>query len=150
MLIFHALKRLENHPQRGKRKPRSKAFQAYSSLLISTTESSTQRVDFYHAQVRSGGCSSRPEDEHQSRYHILDGAPAPIVASTVWFSGIGRWVLHFVVSEHRYLVMSQRLPDEEVDSYVPPEGAMLEGGRPAGGVAGGILGSDAECASAEL
>ncbi|KDP38607.1 hypothetical protein JCGZ_05314 [Jatropha curcas] len=39
---------------------------------ISTTESSTQRVDFYHAQVRSGGCSSRPEDEHQSRYHILE------------------------------------------------------------------------------
>ncbi|KDP38605.1 hypothetical protein JCGZ_05312 [Jatropha curcas] len=47
-----------------------------------------------------------------------------------------------------YLVMSQRLPDEEVDSYVPPEGAMLEGGRPAGGDAGEILGSDAERASA--
>ncbi|KDP26256.1 hypothetical protein JCGZ_22440 [Jatropha curcas] len=45
-------------------------------------------------------------------------------------------------------MMSQRLPDEEVDSYVPLEGAMLEGGRPAGGVAGGILGSDAERASA--
>ncbi|KDP42783.1 hypothetical protein JCGZ_00482 [Jatropha curcas] len=70
--------RLENHPQKVKRKPRSKAFQAYSSLFI------------------------------------------------------------------RSLVMSQHLPDEEVDSYAPPEGAMLEGGRPAGGDAGGILGSDAE------
>ncbi|KDP22009.1 hypothetical protein JCGZ_03129 [Jatropha curcas] len=44
--------------------------------------------------------------------------------------------------------MSQHLPDEEVDSYTPPEGAMLEGCMPAGGVIGGILGSDAERASA--
>ncbi|KDP43413.1 hypothetical protein JCGZ_26537 [Jatropha curcas] len=34
MLISHTLKRVENPPQRVKRKPRSKAFQAYSSLLI--------------------------------------------------------------------------------------------------------------------
>ncbi|KDP21706.1 hypothetical protein JCGZ_03657 [Jatropha curcas] len=47
----------------------------------------------------------------------------------------------------RYLVMSQHLLDEEVDSYVPPECAMLEGGMPAGGVVG-ILGSNAERASA--
>ncbi|KDP24667.1 hypothetical protein JCGZ_26514 [Jatropha curcas] len=46
------------------------------------------------------------------------------------------------------LVMSEHLPDEEVDSYSPPEGVMLEGGMLAGGVAGGILGSDAEHASA--
>ncbi|KDP35431.1 hypothetical protein JCGZ_10814 [Jatropha curcas] len=45
-------------------------------------------------------------------------------------------------------MMSQHLPDEEVDSYAPPEGAMLERGMPAGGVAGGILGSDAERALA--
>ncbi|KDP27691.1 hypothetical protein JCGZ_19730 [Jatropha curcas] len=43
--------------------------------------------------------------------------------------------------------MSQHLPDEEVDSYAPLKGAMLEGGMPAGGVAGGILGFDAERAS---
>ncbi|KDP20220.1 hypothetical protein JCGZ_09847 [Jatropha curcas] len=76
------------------------AFIGHGGAFIGhdTTESSTQRVDFYHAQVRSGGCSSRPEDKHQSRDHILDGAPALIVAFAVWSSGIGRWVLHAALS----------------------------------------------------
>ncbi|KDP34756.1 hypothetical protein JCGZ_11277 [Jatropha curcas] len=60
------------------------AFIGHGGAFIGhdTTESSTQRVDFYHAQVRSGGCSSRPEDEHQSRYHIL-----ALISDIRWCSG---------------------------------------------------------------